>query len=107
MGLRTGRRVQQAPAVDTPTPTQQPGSGPCLLWDSPGKLAKGTGSSLTEPALTGTFTCVYSTFQMAIFPSSLPDPLSTYLSSAEHKVFTVSVWATSSFSTVFFSASIT
>lgn len=89
------------------TPPQQLDSRPWPLWGSSGRLAKGTGAWLPRPARTGTLACAHSTFQMAIFPSSLPDPLSTYLSSAEHRAFTVSLWATSSFSTVFFSASIT
>lgn len=46
----------------------------------------------------------YSTFQMAILPSSGPEPLSTYLSSAEHRVRTASACATSSFSTALRSA---
>lgn len=49
----------------------------------------------------------HSTVQMAIFPSSGPEPLSTYLSSAEHSALTVSACATSSFSTVLLSASTT
>lgn len=73
--------------------------------ESAGEGWKARGPQST--ARLGTFTHVYSTFQMAIFPSPLPDPLSTYLSSAEHRVFTASVWATSSFSTVFLWASIT
>lgn len=83
-----------------PSPTgDQTGSPPPPSW---GGRRQGR-----DTALLSTSTHVYSTFQMAIFPSPLPDPLSTYLSSAEHRVFTVSTWATSSFSTVFLSASIT
>lgn len=90
------------PAVGTP---QRRADGPSRLGLPPlGKhqqLAAGT--SLAHRAHPPS----HSTFQMAIFPSSRPAPLSTYLSSAEHSVFTVSAWANSSFSTVLLSASIT
>lgn len=42
---------------------------------------------------------LYSTFQMAILPSRQAEPLSTYRSSAEQRAWTLSVWASSSFST--------
>ena len=87
--------------------TALPHRGPGLAPPPPPSPGWGGAGRGRDTALPSTFTRVYSTFQMAIFPSPLPDPLSTYLSSAEHRVFTVSTWATSSFSTVFLSASIT
>lgn len=50
---------------------------------------------------------LYSTFQSAIFPSPEAEPLSTYLSSAEHRVWMESVCACSSLSTLWVSESST
>lgn len=98
---KSGQRAQQALQWAPPNAGQTaPAGSDCLPWGSTSSWLQ------ARPWLTG-HPPSHSTFQMAIFPSSRPAPLSTYLSSAEHSVFTVSAWANSSFSTVLLSASIT
>lgn len=97
-----GQRAQEALQWAAPNAGwTAPSGSDCLPWEAPAAGRK------RVPGSQGTHPLGHSTFQMAIFPSSGPAPLSTYLSSAEHSVFTVSAWATSSFSTVLLSASIT
>lgn len=87
------------------------GAGGAPAAGAPSRQAPGSvGSGQEAGAPSAAATCtvpLHSTVQMAIFPSSGPEPLSTYLSSAEHSALTVSACATSSFSTVFLSASTT
>lgn len=94
MHRAAGLTLAPAPSCVAPTPAQA--------------LAAEKAAGRCRPRQGGQWALhLHSTCQMAILPSSLPDPLSTYLSSAEHRVLTVSACATSSFSTVFVCTSIT
>lgn len=117
---RGSRRVEPAAgpgAQDGPSFHQErPGEAPVLggrhlqRVHRPDRLPGAREAGRRRGAPSAAATCTvrrHSTVQMAIFPSSGPEPLSTYLSSAEHSALTVSACATSSFSTVLLSASTT